>query len=269
MDLKNAYSKYHDEVWRKRFDSVFPLRRFVHQEEYELAVKMVAGKRVLDVGTGEGVVPFLAKKPGRKIVAVDISRANIKAAKARQEKGNWRPKTEFLLADAENLPFADNSFDTVICLHVLEHLPNFQKGLRELRRVAKGRMIIAVPTCLSPCAISLLGGDRFWELTVYSPLLFCRGLWRVVAALGRDGVEEGYGESGELPHLWRFPWVFLRELDRAGLKVTKLYASSFCFPYLNFLIPLWKQANRLRGIPGFNYFGYGSMAIIDKDEKQF
>lgn len=263
-DIKKVYYSYHDAIWGKRFESPYPLRRFVHRAEYDLAASEINGQRVLDVGTGEGVIPFLAKKEGREIVGLDISKKNIESAREIQIRNGYNPRTKFVQGDAERLPFPDEGFDTVVCLHVLEHLPNFQKGLRELKRVAKRRIIIAVPTCLSPCAMALLGGDRFWQMTAFSPFLFCRGMWRVFRALGGDGVEEGYGEKGELPHLWRFPWVFLSELDRANLKVSKQYASVFCFPYFNFLIPIWKQLNRLRGWPVFNYFGYGTLVVIEK-----
>ena len=48
-------------------------------------------------------------------------------------------------ADITDLPFADNSFDIVLCTHALEHIRKPKKALDELMRVAKQRLIIVVP----------------------------------------------------------------------------------------------------------------------------
>lgn len=52
--------------------------------------------------------------------------------------------------DITNISFSDESFDYIICNHVLEHIPNEQKALSELRRVLKagGELIITVPLCI-------------------------------------------------------------------------------------------------------------------------
>lgn len=43
------------------------------------------------------------------------------------------------------MPFEDNSFDTVICTHALEHIKNEKKALKELRRICRKKLIIVVP----------------------------------------------------------------------------------------------------------------------------
>ena len=45
----------------------------------------------------------------------------------------------------ENIPFADNSFDTVVSTHSLEHAADIERAVRELRRVAREKQIIVVP----------------------------------------------------------------------------------------------------------------------------
>ena len=55
-----------------------------------------------------------------------------------------RTKPDFL-GDIHSLPSRDNSFEEVICFHVLEHTNNFLKALLELIRVSKDRIHIKVP----------------------------------------------------------------------------------------------------------------------------
>jgi ubiquinone/menaquinone biosynthesis C-methylase UbiE len=49
------------------------------------------------------------------------------------------------VADVHHLPFPDNSFDLVLCLEVLEHVPDSRLGLRELLRVARDHVLVSVP----------------------------------------------------------------------------------------------------------------------------
>jgi ubiquinone/menaquinone biosynthesis C-methylase UbiE len=54
-------------------------------------------------------------------------------------------------ADICNLPFADNSYDVILCNHVLEHIPNDTKAMQELYRVLKpnGMAILQIPQDLN------------------------------------------------------------------------------------------------------------------------
>jgi ubiquinone/menaquinone biosynthesis C-methylase UbiE len=48
-------------------------------------------------------------------------------------------------ASAEGIPFKPDSFDFVLCSEVLEHLPDWKKGLGELKRICRGRIVITIP----------------------------------------------------------------------------------------------------------------------------
>lgn len=51
----------------------------------------------------------------------------------------------FIRADIRQLPFKDNSFDTVICTHALEHIREYRQAIDELVRITAKRLIIVVP----------------------------------------------------------------------------------------------------------------------------
>ncbi|MFH1422149.1 MAG: class I SAM-dependent methyltransferase [Planctomycetota bacterium] len=97
-----------------------------------------AGQSLLEVGCGEGKYIGFALSLGKEAVGIDISSAVVN--KASKEFGDF-----FLLADALNVPFADNSFDTVCLWDVLEHVTDDSIALQEAVRVAKKNVLISVP----------------------------------------------------------------------------------------------------------------------------
>ncbi len=103
----------------------------------EKILREVRGKNVLEVGCGGG---FLAKKlaENNNVTAVDVYVSD-------ELKKSANTNLNFLQSFAEQLPFPDKNFDTVICTHTLEYVRDIQKTLSELRRVAKGQLIIVVP----------------------------------------------------------------------------------------------------------------------------
>jgi len=100
----------------------------------ELAIR--PGSRILDVGTGTGVVlPALAPSLGEEglIVALDLSWEMLRQAKARG--GSHR--IVCLQADVMDLPIASAFFDWIICYSVFPHFSNQHRGLAELSRTLK------------------------------------------------------------------------------------------------------------------------------------
>lgn len=102
----------------------------------------VQGKKVLEVGCGLGTDGRQFAENGADYFAVDLAPRHIELAKKAFElfglKGNFR------VADAENLPFDDNSFDLVYSHGVLHHTPDTQKAIDDIYRVLKpgGKAII-------------------------------------------------------------------------------------------------------------------------------
>jgi ubiquinone/menaquinone biosynthesis C-methylase UbiE len=103
------------------------------------------GERILDVACGTGVVARLAAArvgPSGTVAGADISAAMIAAARRASDgiRVDWRE------ADATALPFADTSFDLVLCQQGLQFFPDRVAALREMRRVLApdGRLGLAV-----------------------------------------------------------------------------------------------------------------------------
>jgi ubiquinone/menaquinone biosynthesis C-methylase UbiE len=100
--------------------------------------QILPGYRVLDVGCGAGRTPvFLAKEYELRMIGVDLHPGMVAASRelARREKVEGR--VSFRQADAQDLPFEDNSFDAVIVESVTAFPPDQQQAVREYARVLK------------------------------------------------------------------------------------------------------------------------------------
>jgi SAM-dependent methyltransferase len=100
------------------------------------AIVAAARGRVLEVGCGNGAVAERLRG-AHEVVAVDVTLAS--ARETRRRAG-----CEVAVAGLPTLPFADRAFDTVVCAHTLEHIPDLFRAAAELRRVAH-RVIVVVP----------------------------------------------------------------------------------------------------------------------------
>lgn len=110
------------------------------------------GDLVLDVGTGTGWTARSAARMGARVTAVDIGAELVAAGKALS--AHLRPRIAFEVADAENLPFPDASFDGVISTFGVIFAQKQLRAAGELGRVCRkgGRLALAV--CWGAISIS-------------------------------------------------------------------------------------------------------------------
>ncbi|MCX6010147.1 MAG: class I SAM-dependent methyltransferase, partial [Chloroflexi bacterium] len=95
-------------------------------------------KYVLVVGCGVGVTPcYLAKRYGCRVVGVDLSEKMVDRSKEGAKRKGVENRVEFRIADAQNLPFEDVTFDAVICESVNAFIENKPRALSEYVRVIK------------------------------------------------------------------------------------------------------------------------------------
>jgi len=109
-------------------------------ERVDLLKQYVVGRTVFDAGCGGGGFVDYLTGEGFRTVGLEKHAVFLNVARERRFRG------KFVQADlAQRLPFADKSFDTTICLDVLEHVADDAQTIRELARVTRRRLVIAVP----------------------------------------------------------------------------------------------------------------------------
>lgn len=119
-----------------------------------------AGDLLLDLGCGFGRHAFEGFRRGARVVACDLSAAELKEVRATFEAmhqyGEAPPKglAATVNGDATRLPFADGTFDRIIASEVLEHIPDDRAALAELVRVLRpgGTLAVTVPSFLPEVA---------------------------------------------------------------------------------------------------------------------
>ncbi|HEX6987942.1 MAG TPA: class I SAM-dependent methyltransferase [Bacillota bacterium] len=122
-------------------------------------------ERVLDVGTAVGHLPLtLASRPGFRghVTGVDWSPRMVERARAEARRRGLAGRVDFRVADLRRgLPFADDSFDLVVCLGVLEAQPHTARVLAELSRLVApgGALVLSLYRDLSA---RLTGIDAAW-----------------------------------------------------------------------------------------------------------
>ena len=190
---------------------------------------------VVDVGCGSGAASTFIAKRAKHLVAVDHNAEAL--AQARKSLENHGPaSTEFIRADAADLPLPDDLADTLICREVLEHVESPAAVLQELRRVTKpgGLLLVTVPDPQNermqkhvapdsyfqpPNHIRIIEREEFAELITDADLEIIRQsswgfFWSIWFALfWNRGVEFDEQDDPVLNH-WTMAWQHL--LDTPG-----------------------------------------------------
>jgi SAM-dependent methyltransferase len=93
------------------------------------------GLRVLDVGCGQGIDVYHYALAGARATGIDLTPRHVELARAHVAAMGL--EADIVEGDAENLPFADASFDRVSSNGVLHHTPDMLAALRDIRRVLR------------------------------------------------------------------------------------------------------------------------------------
>jgi len=132
--MSDAFTKFEHEGWERvadKYDSVWAssTRQFI--PPLLDAANVAKEMSILDVGCGPGYVSAAAAERGAKPIGLDFSAEMIAIAK------KMFPRIEFRQGDAQNLPFANASFDRVVANFALLHLADPERACAEAARVLK------------------------------------------------------------------------------------------------------------------------------------
>lgn len=154
--MDNLYKEKSKKCFDKDADNYETTYNGKHAKKtYGVVLKIVKeshSKNLLDVGCGTGKVLSELKKYNSKIKlsGIDLSENMLSIAKK-----NLDDKVELKVGDSENLPWNDNTFDTILCTDSFHHYPNPEKVIKEMKRVLKkeGKVIIADPWMIMPLRV--------------------------------------------------------------------------------------------------------------------
>jgi 2-polyprenyl-3-methyl-5-hydroxy-6-metoxy-1,4-benzoquinol methylase len=208
--LRREYDRWHEERDVPEDDH--------YDEEWHVLARThlgaVRGLKVIEIGCGRGGFAKYLVEQGADLVAADFSETAVEIARRRLAGS---PNCEILVADIQDIPFSPETFDVVVSLETLEHVPDPDRALAELVRVAKvgGSVVITTPNYLSLIGLYRiylrLIGRRFHE--VGQPInhpLFLVGRIRKLRRLGcRIDTVEGQGHYLAVPTYGtiKLPWL--------------------------------------------------------------
>lgn len=129
-----------DETTQKYFNFLARWPTLIFINDVLKKIKRINPGNILDVGCGTGYITKRIAKINPNLIAVDTDAKRIKMA--REFTNN---QIDFRVIEPDKLPFPDNSFDLVTCLEVLEHIPQYESFIKELKRVSRKYVLITVP----------------------------------------------------------------------------------------------------------------------------
>ena len=189
-EIKEWYDQWHSARGR---DAWRPYEAYLIFLDY---LSVERRKKILDVGCGTGYFLKAANRNRLVTYGIDVSKEGIKIAKT------VSPSSFISISKGESLNFVDNTFDYVACLGSLEHFSDINKGLNEIKRVAKENAIF----CIMVPNVNYI----FWKIS------------------GQLGTEQ-QNVSETLLSLKQWKNIF----DKEGFKILKIYQDKWFMKTIN------------------------------------
>lgn len=113
----------------------------------------IESKTILELATGTGRFTSTLAKKNATIMGVDVAISMLKITRKKLSNINSNKIRCLVRADITRLPFRDNSFDNVICINALNHIPRYLDAIKEASRVVKPKGFFIANF---PCSSSFL-----------------------------------------------------------------------------------------------------------------
>ena len=129
----NRISRYYDGFGFGFLKRLFEFRLYVEMLNY-----LESGDAVLDIACGSGNMSFELATKFQRVYGIDISKGMLNSAKLKMETAKAKnSQIGFIYGDGEYLPFKGESFDAVTCILAIEHFPDTERAISEMKRVLK------------------------------------------------------------------------------------------------------------------------------------
>lgn len=162
---------------------------------------------VLDAGCGLGRhLRHLARIPELKIFGIDKNTwALCETAKSLETQPDAQSK-DYLVsaADINKLPFADASFDCIICSEVLEHIPDHKNAIKELDRILKpqGTLVVSVPRFFAESICWFISREYYNEKGGHIRIYRKKNLRKMLTTQGFKCWRINYKHALHSPYWW-------------------------------------------------------------------
>ena len=211
-----SYAAYADPAMAASFDAKRfggPIGQLILEDQEQVLAAFlgdVSKRRILDLGTGTGRAALALARRGAQVTGVDASIEMLSVARRRATEAGL--PIEFAEGDAHALGFPNRSFDAVVCLRLLMHVPDWRRSMAEWCRVADQTLVFDYPALGSPASL--------------------QAAWRQVARKAGQNVEAYRTFSNG---------AIARELHRHGFRIIATHKQ--------FVIPI--AVHKLIGSAGF------------------
>lgn len=159
----SAITERQQATWSDGDFNVLALAVMPASEALVAAVDVRAGERVLDIACGSGNAALVAARRYADVTGIDYVATLVERAKARAQADGVR--AEFRVADAQALPFADESFDVTLSVFGVMFAPDQARAARELLRVTRPGGRVGLTSWMP----EEFGGDLFRTHAKYLP----------------------------------------------------------------------------------------------------
>ena len=168
-------------------------------------------KKILDIATGTADLAIMAAKyTNAKITAIDISKNMLQIGNEKIKKHNFSKRIKLQLADAEQLPFDNNSFQAITAGFGVRNFENRDKGLSEMHRVLSDNGLILI---IEPSKPSIFPIKQIYNL-YFSYILPLIG-----KIISKD--KDAYEYLNQSVNHFPSQRIFLKKLNEIGFRECK------------------------------------------------